>query len=141
MRTHLHRNRLSRLAILALALLMPGLALAHGKDGVHVMGTVKEVKQDTLVLETSDKKQVDVMTDPSTRYEKSGAAAAATDLKAGERVVVHGMKMSNGQVHAQLVKFGKPPAKGAAKPQGDTEKAAPSPTPPTQDKGHEHSGH
>ena len=138
MRTHLPRTRFTSFALLALALLMPGLALAHGKDGVHVMGTVKEVKQDTLVLETSDKKQVDVMTDPSTRYEKSGVAATASDLKAGERVVVHGMKMNNGQVHAQLVKFGKPPAKGAAKAEGGTEKAEPTPTAPAQ--GHEHPG-
>ncbi|WP_309893671.1 DUF5666 domain-containing protein [Archangium sp.] len=141
MRTHLPRTRLTGLVVLALALLMPALALAHGKDGVHVMGTVKEVKQDTLVLETTDKKQVDVMTDPSTRYEKSGAAVTASDLKAGERVVVHGMKMSNGQLHAQLVKFGKPPAQGAAKSQGGTDKAQPAPAPPAQGKGHEHSGH
>ena len=141
MRTHPNRTRLTSLALLALALLMPGLALAHGKDGVHVMGTVKEVKQDTLVLETGDKKQVDVMTDPSTRYEKSGVAATASDLMAGERVVVHGMKMSNGQVHAQLVKFGKPPAKGAAKAQGGTGKAEPAPAPEAHEKGHEHSGH
>lgn len=141
MRTHMHRTRLTGLAVLALALLMPALAFAHGKDGVHVMGTVKEVKQDTLVLETTDKKQVDVMTDPSTRYEKSGVAATASDLKPGERVVVHGMKMSNGQVHAQLVKFGKPPAKSPAKAQGGSEKAEPTPAPPAQGKGHEHSGH
>lgn len=141
MRSHLQPTRLTRLAVLTLALLAPTLALAHGKDGVHVMGTVKEVKQDTLVLETADKKQVDVMTDPSTRYEKSGVASTASDLKPGERVVVHGMKMSNGQVHAQLVKFGKPPAKSPAKTQGGTEKDEPAPTPPAQGKGHEHSGH
>lgn len=137
MRTHLHRPRLMSLAVLAFALLTPALALAHGKDGVHVMGTVKEVKQDALVLETTDKKQVDVMTDSSTRYEKSGVAATASDLKAGERVVVHGMKMGDGQVHAQLVKFGKP-AKGAAQAEGGTQKAEPAPTAPAQ--GHEHSG-
>jgi hypothetical protein len=141
MRSHLHRTRLTGLAVLTLALLMPALAFAHGKDGVHVMGTVKEVKQDTLVLETTDKKQEAVMTDPSTRYEKSGVAVTASDLKAGERVVVHGVKMSNGQVHAQLVKFGKPPAKGSAKSQGDTKKAEPAPAPPAHEKGHEHSGH
>jgi hypothetical protein len=139
MSTYPHRTRLTGLAVLTLVLLAPALALAHGKDGVHVMGTVKEVKQDTLVLETTDKKQVDVMTDPSTRYEKSGVAATASDLKPGERVVVHGMKMSNGQVHAQLVKFGKPPAKGPAKAQDGTGKAEPAPAPPAQ--GHEHSGH
>jgi hypothetical protein len=141
MRTHLHRPRLMGLAVLTLALLTPTLALAHGKDGVHVMGTVKEVKQDTLVLETTEKKQVDVMTDPSTRYEKSGVASTASDLKPGERVVVHGKKMSNGQVHAQLVRFGKPPAKGAEKERGGAEKTDPASAPPAQGKSHEHSGH
>ncbi|MCY1024020.1 DUF5666 domain-containing protein [Pyxidicoccus sp. MSG2] len=138
MKTQHLRTRLTGLAVLTLALLTPAMALAHGKDGVHVMGTVKEVKQNALVLETSDKKQQEVMTDPNTRYEKSGVAVTVSDVKPGERVVVHGMKMNNGQVHAQLVKFGKPPANGTAKPQGGTE---PAPTPPAQGKGHEHSGH
>ncbi len=135
------RPRLTSLAVVALALLTPALALAHGKDGVHVMGTVKEVKQAALVLETSDKKQQEVMTDPGTRYERSGVAVTASDLKPGERAVVHGMKMNNGQVHAQLVKFGKPPAKGTGKAQGGTGETEPDPTPPTQGKHHEHSGH
>jgi hypothetical protein len=141
MRVQLTHIRLTSLAVLALALLTPAMALAHGKDGVHVMGTVKEVKQDALVLETSDKKQQEVMTDPGTRYEKSGVAVTASDLKPGERVVVHGMKMKNGQVHAQLVRFGKPPAKDTGKAQGGTGEAEPAPTPPAQGKGHEHSGH
>ncbi|WP_342379866.1 DUF5666 domain-containing protein [Myxococcus stipitatus] len=121
-------------ALLSLSLLSPGMALAHGKDGVHVMGTVKEVKQGTLVVETPEMKQEDVMTDASTRYEKSGADVTAADLKAGERVVVHGMKMKNGQVHAQLVKFGKPKAdaKGAQPAQ---------PTPAAGGHDHGHSGH
>lgn len=135
------RTRLTGLAVLTLTLLMPALALAHGKDGVHVMGMVKEMKQDTLVLETNDKMQQDVMTDPSTRYEKSGAAVTSADLKPGERVVVHGMKMSNGQVHAQLVKFGKPPAKAPAAPQGGTEGTKRGAAVPAQEESHEHAGH
>lgn len=112
----------SRTLALALSLLLPGLALAHGKDGAHVMGTVKEVKAQALVLETKDKQQVEVMTDDHTRYEKSGAQVKAADLQVGERAVVHGMKMPNGQVHAQLVKFGKqakqaPGAAPAASPE------------------------
>ncbi|ATB46268.1 DUF5666 domain-containing protein [Corallococcus macrosporus] len=138
MQPHMHRPRLTGIVLITLALLTPAIALAHGKDGVHVMGTMKEVKQNTLVVETSDGKQQDVMTDPNTRYEKSGVAVTAADLKAGERVVVHGMKMNNGQVHAQLVKFGKPPAKGPAGQQGGTEGAAGL---PAQEKSHEHSGH
>ncbi|MBZ4329684.1 MULTISPECIES: DUF5666 domain-containing protein [Myxococcaceae] len=141
MRTKLHRPPLTVLTVLSLALLMPAIALAHGKDGAHVMGTVKEVKQNTLVVETSDGKQQEVMTDPNTRYEKSGVAVTAADLKAGERVVVHGMKMNNGQVHAQLVKFGKPHANGPEKQKGDTKRAEPAPTPPAQGESHEHSGH
>ena len=74
-----------------------------------MMGTVKEVKAQALVLETKDKQQVEVMTDDDTRYEKSGVQVKAAELEVGERAVVHGMKMANGQVHAQLVKFGKQP--------------------------------
>ncbi|AGC43217.1 hypothetical protein MYSTI_01886 [Myxococcus stipitatus DSM 14675] len=124
-------SRFTSAALLALTLLSPAMALSHGKDGVHVMGTVKEVKQGTLVVETSEMKQEDVMTDASTRYEKSGADVTAADLKAGERVVVHGMKMKNGQVHAQLVKFGKPKA--------DAKAAQPAPAASGHD--HGHSGH
>lgn len=139
MKTSFVSSRFTPAALLALTLLAPAMALAHGKDGVHVMGTVKEVKQGTLVVETGEKKQEDVMTDASTRYEKSGAAVTAADLKAGERVVVHGMKMKNGQVHAQLVKFGKPPAKGDEKPQAGANEAAPAPASNGHD--HGHAGH
>jgi len=51
------------------------------------------------------------------------------------------MKMSNGQVHAQLVKFGKPPAKGVEKAEVAQKGAAPSCAPPAQGKGHDHSGY
>ncbi|QSQ17629.1 DUF5666 domain-containing protein [Myxococcus landrumensis] len=131
MKTSLFSSRFTPAALLALTLLAPAMALAHGKDGVHVMGTVKEVKQGTLVVETSEKQQEEVMTDASTRYEKSGADVTAADLKTGERVVVHGMKMKNGQVHAQLVKFGKPKA--------DAKGAQPAPAAGGHD--HGHAGH
>ncbi|MBJ6764537.1 hypothetical protein JGU66_27520 [Myxococcaceae bacterium JPH2] len=141
MKTPSIRARLTGFTLMALALMTPAAGLAHGKDGVHVMGTVKEVKQNALVLETSDKKQQEVMTDPSTRYEKSGATATAADLKAGERVVVHGMKMSNDQVHAQLVKFGKPPAKGTGADSGTPGESEPAAAPHAHGSGHEHAGH
>jgi hypothetical protein len=86
--------------------------LLGGRSGVRA--DARRAGDTPCARRSADKKQVDVMTDPSTRYEKSGVASTVSDLKAGERVVVHGMKMSNGQVHAQLVKFGKPPAKGHA---------------------------
>lgn len=125
--TAMHPSRVVRALGLALALLSTS-ALAHGKDGVHVMGTVKEMKPGALVLTTKAGAAEEVMTDDNTVYEKSGQKVQAAELKVGEKAVVHGMKMPNGQVHATLVKFGKPPAKAPAK-------AA------TPAAGGEHSGH
>jgi len=41
---------------------------------------------------------------PTTKYEKSGSAAAVTDLKVGDRVVIHAEKMSD-KLMANEVKF------------------------------------
>ena len=122
-----HPFRAVRVLGLVLTLLSTS-ALAHGKDGVHVMGTVKELKPGALVLMTKANATEEVMTDDKTVYEKSGQKVQAAELKVGEKAVVHGMKMPNGQVHATLVKFGKPSAKSPAKA------AAPA-------AGGEHSGH
>ena len=105
---------------LVLALLSAG-ALAHGKDGVHLLGTVKEVREGALVLVTREQATEQVMTDAKTQYERSGQRVPAAELKVGERAVVHATRMKDGHLHAMLVKFGKPAAKPAP---------APAPAPP-----------
>jgi hypothetical protein len=42
----------------------------------------------SITVQTKTKDRVTVYTMPETKYEKSGAAASMTDLKAGNRVVI-----------------------------------------------------
>ena len=88
----MNRNTLAVLS-LAAALTLPGRLLAH--EGHKVMGTVTAV--DVSHLEVKDKagKIVSIAMTAETKYRKPGAtagalaqAAAAADVKVGQRVVV-----------------------------------------------------
>ena len=76
--------------VLPIALLLPlaALPLAAHEGGTHVMGTIKGSGEKSLTIETRDKKEVVVVTDEKTKFEKNGKPATAKDLKAGARVVV-----------------------------------------------------
>jgi hypothetical protein len=76
--------------VLPIALLLPlaALPLAAHEGGTHVMGTIKGTGEKSLTIETRDKKEVVVVTDEKTKFEKNGKPATAKDLKAGARVVV-----------------------------------------------------
>jgi len=52
------------------------------------MGTIKNVAEKSLTIETRDKKAIVVIIDEKTKLEKAGKSATAKDLKAGVRVVV-----------------------------------------------------
>ena len=73
---------------LALALLIPGFALAHGGHG-HVMGTVSAVAADHLVIKAKDGKTVSVPLNSGTKFFKGKEKAARADLQVGDRVVAH----------------------------------------------------
>jgi len=103
----------SRTVALVLGMLAAGGALAHGKDGVHLLGTLEKREGTTLVVKTREGKSVEVMTAGDTKVERAGTAISAEQLRVGERVVVHAKKMSNGMLHAQLVKVGAQSAKPA----------------------------
>lgn len=122
--------------LIALTMLLPTVALAHA-GGEHYMGVVKSIAPPSLVVETKDGKQVTVHLDEQTKYEKSGAASSAAELKAGERVVVHTMKHGE-MLHAMLVKWGKQPDKaGGAAPKSQK----PNAPKPGNAPGHEHHAH
>ena len=95
--------------------LMSGEAMAHGKGGDHLMGTVKSIDDTSLTIETGETNPVTVATDDKTKFQNGGAAAALKDLKVGDRVVVHAVKKDAGLV-AQLVKFGATPKKSSPAP-------------------------
>jgi Domain of unknown function (DUF5666) len=88
-------------AIVALAV---GAAFGHGK-GPHVMGKVTAMTDSSITVQTKAKDPVTVYTMPTTKYEKSGSAAAMTDLKIGDRVVIHAEKMGD-KLMANEVQFG-----------------------------------
>lgn len=98
--------------LLIAALALPAAALAHG-GGQHLMGIVKSIDEKGLAIETTEKKEVHVVFDESTKFEKAGAPSSAKELANGQRVVVHTAKKQGiSDPVAVLVKF-------AAKNPGD----------------------
>jgi PDZ domain-containing secreted protein len=94
--------------------LFTGLALAH--DGSkHVKGTVVEVGENSIIVETLEKQKHTIAVDEKTKFEKSGSAATMQELKVGDRVVVD-VHESGETMHGSLVRFGKPKS-GHQKPQ------------------------
>jgi hypothetical protein len=71
-----------------LILLASGLALAHGGHA-HVMGTVTAAAADHLDVKTKDGKVVTVPIAETTQYSRGKEKAARSDVRVGERVVVH----------------------------------------------------
>jgi Domain of unknown function (DUF5666) len=77
-------------AVLGLSLLS-GLAIAHG--GLeHVIGTVASISDTSVTVKTADGKTVEVVFDAKTTYAKSEHPIQKTDIKVGDRVVIHAAK-------------------------------------------------
>jgi multidrug efflux pump subunit AcrA (membrane-fusion protein) len=93
-------------AVLAAALALASLGWAHGTHET-VMGTLKEITEGAITIETTKSATRTVAWDAQTRFVKSGEPASAADLQAGERVVVdiHEVK---GKPTAAVVRFGPP---------------------------------
>ncbi|MDT8069542.1 MAG: hypothetical protein ROO76_15365 [Terriglobia bacterium] len=81
-------------------------AMAHGKPQIF-MGVVKELSSAHIVITTTtgDVRKFEI--GPHTKFLKSGQPAKASDLAAGERVVVEADVHGN-KALAETVKFGKP---------------------------------
>ncbi len=80
------------------------MALAHGKEK-HVMGTVTNISENSITVETPDKKSISVEVTDKTKFEKSGSPATIKDLKVGDKVVVHA-DVSDNKLVANEVQFG-----------------------------------
>jgi hypothetical protein len=90
------------LAAVFIFLAEPG-AFAHGNEQ-HVIGTVSQVTDAAITVKTADG-PVTVAVGSVTEFTKSGVAAKVTDLKVGDRVVIHAMKHADGLM-AHTVQFG-----------------------------------
>jgi len=92
------------IAVIGLLFTLSLLALAHGNEK-HVMGTVTNISDNSITVETKAKKPVTVDVSDKTKFEKSGAAATLKDLKVGDKVVIHA-GASGGKLVANEVHFG-----------------------------------
>jgi Cu/Ag efflux protein CusF len=101
--------KLFRTAILATVLAVGASAHDGGED---VTGIIQKVDANTVSVKTTKGKMVDIKLAADTEYTRGKAAAKVTDLKTGDRVVVHAMEMK-GALTAHLVQL--PVAKPAAK--------------------------
>ena len=106
--------------LLSLALLA-GFAAAHG-DKKHVVGTVEKVSADSVTVKIADGSSVEVKLVSSTTFVlRSGNVdkpAKASDLVAGDRVVIHATPKGD-TLEAAEVRFSAPapvPANAAPKP-------------------------
>ena len=77
----------SFLVLIGLAL-APAAALAHG--GLeHVRGTIAKVSDQSVTVTTTAGKTVEVLLDAQTTYARADKPIQKTDLKVGDRVVIH----------------------------------------------------
>jgi len=92
------------LAILALALL-PTIATAHGGEE-HVTGTVTKISDTSVTVKTTAGKTVEVGFDAKmTTYARAKQPIQKTDIKIGDRVVIHAMEV-NEKLVAHSVEIG-----------------------------------
>jgi hypothetical protein len=61
---------------------------AHG-EMKHVLGIVREIGADQVVVDTKDGGKESITVDGGTQYFRGDAPAKPGDLKVGDRVVVH----------------------------------------------------
>jgi hypothetical protein len=102
------------LAIVSLALL-PTIAIAHGGEE-HVTGTVTKISDTSVTVKTMAGKTVEVAYDPKTTFARAKQPIQKTDIKVGDRIVIHAMEM-NEKLVAHTVEIGTATAsKHARKP-------------------------
>ena len=91
------------LAALFLALL-PSIAAAHGGEE-HVIGTVTKISDTFVTVKTTAGKTVEVGFDPKTTCTRAKQPIQKTDIKVGDRIVIHAVEV-NEKLVAHTVEIG-----------------------------------
>src|SRR6202140_1988173 len=86
------KTQVALLAIVSLALL-PTIATAHGGEE-HVTGTVTKISDTSVTVKTKAGKTVEVGFDAKTTYTRAKQPIQKTDIKVGDRIVIHAMEMN-----------------------------------------------
>ncbi len=79
-------------------------AFAHGNEQ-HVMGTVTEVADSSITVETKDHQRVTVSVVAETKFARGASDVTLKDVKVGDRVVIHAVKQGQ-QLQAHTVRIG-----------------------------------
>jgi len=87
--------------------LIAAAALAHGGEE-HVIGTVAKVAPDSITVKSTANKMVTVGVVPATTFTMGKMAMKITDLKVGDRVVIHAKEPEKGTLVADTVEFSIP---------------------------------
>lgn len=99
--------------VLALSFFMASVQTAFAHGGFeHVMGTVTKVSAQSVTVETTAKKSVEVGLTAKTTYTRGTKKVEASDMKAGDRVVIDATEVNEKLVAAEI-KLGTAPAKSA----------------------------
>jgi hypothetical protein len=100
-----HHTAIRRVRRVAVCLaLFAALALAHG--GLeHVMGTIAKISDASIIVNTTAGKPVEVLLDAKTAFSHNSKAIQKTDLKVGDRVVIHAEKKGD-KLTAHTVEVG-----------------------------------
>jgi Domain of unknown function (DUF5666) len=75
--------------ILATALLVPALSVAHPGHDHKLMGTISSIDKNKVVVKTTEGKDMTFEITPLTTFKRGKQKGAQADLKAGMRVVVN----------------------------------------------------
>lgn len=100
--------------IIALVLL-PTIAAAHGGEE-HVIGTVTGISATSVTVKTTAGKMVEVGFDAKTTFARAKQPIQKTDIKVGDRIVIHAVEVNEKLVAHTVEIGGATAAKQAAKP-------------------------
>lgn len=94
-----------------LSLLVTVSAAAHGNNA-HVRGVVTQVSATSITVQQADNTAKTLTLSPKTTFLKAAKAAAAADVKVGDRVVIDVPKNSTEALEVQIgaAKAASPPA-------------------------------
>ena len=95
--------QIALVTILALVLL-PTIVSAHGGEE-HVIGTVTKISDTTVTVKTTAGKIVEVGFDAKTTYARAKMPSQKTDVKVGDRIVIHAVEV-NEKLVAHTVELG-----------------------------------
>lgn len=99
---------------MVMCLNFPSFAFAHG-NALHILGTVKEVSQERIVVTSPAGESVSLIIDEKTIFQHNGITTNTARPAVGDRVVAEAEKKADHPI-AQEVRFATPKVKIAGEP-------------------------